>query len=74
MCACSVAQLCLTLCDPMDCSPPGSSFHRIFQARVLEWVAIYYSRGFSHPGSESASLVCLALPDGFFITAPVGKH
>ena len=36
----SVAQSCLTLCDSMDCSPPGSSVHRIFQARVLEWGAI----------------------------------
>ena len=35
-----VPQLCLTLSDPMDCSPPGSSLHGIFQARVLEWVAI----------------------------------
>ena len=35
-----VAQLCLTLCDPMDCSLPVSTIHRIFQARILEWVAI----------------------------------
>ena len=38
-----VAQSCLTLCDPMDCSPPGSSIHGIFQARVLEWGAIDFS-------------------------------
>ena len=38
-----VAQSCLTLCDPMDCSLPGSSVHGIFQARVLEWVAIAFS-------------------------------
>ena len=38
-----VAQLYLTLCDPMDCSPQGSSFHGIFQARVLEWGAIAFS-------------------------------
>ena len=38
-----VAQLCLTLSDLMDCSPPGSSVHGIFQARVLEWVAIAFS-------------------------------
>ena len=37
-------QLCPTLCDPMDCSPPGSSVHGIFQARVLEWGAIAFSR------------------------------
>ena len=40
---------CLTLSYPMDCSPPGSSIHRIFQARVLEWVAISFSRGSSPP-------------------------
>ena len=39
-----VTQSCLTLCDPMDCSLPGSSVHGIFQARVLEWVAISFSR------------------------------
>ena len=37
-----VAQLCLTLSDPMDCSPPGSSIRGIFQARVLEWVDIAF--------------------------------
>ena len=40
-----VAQLCLTPIDPMDCSPPGSSVHGIFQARVLEWGAIAISGG-----------------------------
>ena len=38
-----VSQSCLTLSDPMDCSPPGSSAHGIFQSRVLEWVAIAFS-------------------------------
>ena len=42
-----VAQSCLTLCNPMDCSLPGSSVHAIFQARTLEWVAICFSRGSS---------------------------
>ena len=46
---CSVVKSCPTLCDPMDCSPPGSSVHGIFQARVLEWVAISSSRGSSRP-------------------------
>ena len=46
---CSVAQSCLTLCDPMECSPPGSSVHGIFQARTLEWFAISSSRGSSWP-------------------------
>ena len=40
-------QLCLTLCDPMDCSPPGSSVQGILQARILEWVAMPSSRGYS---------------------------
>ena len=44
-----VAQLCPTLLDPVDCSLPGSSVHGIFQARVLEWVAIFFSRGSSQP-------------------------
>ena len=44
-----VAQSCPTLCDPMDCSLPGSSVHGIFQARVLEWIAISFSRGSSQP-------------------------
>ena len=39
-----ITQSCLTLCDPMDCSPPGSSVHGIFQARILEWIAIFFSR------------------------------
>ena len=42
-----VSQSCLTLCDPMDCSLPGSSVHGILQARILEWVAIPFSRGSS---------------------------
>ena len=44
-----VTQLCPTLCDPIDCSLPGSSIHGIFQARVPEWVAISFSRGSSQP-------------------------
>ena len=45
----SVAQLCLTLRNPMDCSPPVSSVHGILQARILEWVAIPFSRGIFPP-------------------------
>ena len=44
-----VSQLCPALCNPMDCSLPGSSIHGIFQARVLEWGAISFSRGSSRP-------------------------
>ena len=47
MCVC--AQSYLTLCDTMDCSLPGSSVHGILQARILEWVAISFSRGSSQP-------------------------
>ena len=43
----SVAQLCPTLCDPMDCNLTGSSVHGILQGRILEWVAIPFSRGSS---------------------------
>ena len=39
-----VAHLCPTLCNPMDCSPPGTSVHRILKARIVEWVAISFSR------------------------------
>ena len=44
-----VTQLCLSLCDSIDCSPPGSSVLGILQARILEWVAIPFSRGSSQP-------------------------
>ena len=45
LCACSVTKSRLTLCDPTGCSPPGSSVHGIFQARILEWVAISTFQG-----------------------------
>ena len=48
-----VAQSCPTLCDPMDCSLPGSSVHGIFQAIVLEWIAISFSRGSSQSRDQT---------------------
>ena len=48
-----VAQFCLTLCDPMDCSLPDPSVHGILQARILEWVAMPSSRGSSLPRSQT---------------------
>ena len=48
-----VAQSCLTLWDPIDCSPPGSSVHGILQARILKWVAIFFSRGSSQPRDQT---------------------
>ena len=50
-----VARWCPTLCNPMDCSLPGFSIQGIFQARVLEWVAISFSRGSSLPGIKPGS-------------------
>ena len=44
-----VSQLCPTLCYSIDCSPPGSSVHRILQAKIPEWITIPFSRGYSHP-------------------------
>ena len=56
-----VAQSCPTLGDPMDCSPPGSSVHGIPQARVLEWVAISFSRIFPTQGWNPGLLLCRLL-------------
>ena len=54
-----VAQLCLTLCEPMDCSPPGSSIYGILQARILESVSIPFLQGtFSTQGSNPGLLYC----------------
>ena len=50
---CVHAQSHLTLCNPMNCSPPGSSVHGILQARILEWVAMPSSRGSSRPGDRT---------------------
>ena len=72
--ACSVARSYLTLCNPMGCNPPGSSVHGIFHARILEWVAIFSSRGSSPPrNQEPTSLESPALAGRFFPPAPPGK-
>ena len=52
---CSVTKSCLTVCDPVDCSSPGSSVHGISQARVLEWAAIFFSRESSQPRIKPTS-------------------
>ena len=52
-CMCVCAQSRLTLCNPMDCNPPGSSVHEILQARILERVAISYSRGYSQSRDQT---------------------
>ena len=58
-----VAQSCLTLWDPTDCSPSGSSVHGIFQTRVLEWAVISFSRRSSRPRDQT-QVSCIAC--GFF--------
>ena len=52
-------QLCPTLCDPVDCSPPGSSVHGILQARIVDWVPVPFSRGSLQPGDQTW-LFCIA--------------
>ena len=56
-----VAQSCPTLCNPVDCSPPGSSVHGIFQARVLEWVAISFSKSNYRKKESEVTQSCLTL-------------
>ena len=65
-----VTQLCLTLYDPMDCSPPGSSVHGILQARILECVAISFSRGSSQPRDRARVSY---IEGGFFTAEPPEK-
>ena len=67
------AQSGLTLCDPMDCSPPGSPVHGILQARIPEWVAISLSRGSSQLRDQTHISVSPALTAVFFTTEPPGK-
>ena len=52
-----VSQLCLTLCDPVDCSLPGSSVHGILQERIPEWVAIPFPRGTSQPRDQTHEIL-----------------
>ena len=74
VCLCMCAQLCPTLCNPLNCSPPGSSVHGIFQARILEWVAIASSRGSSLPWNQTQVSCSSCIASGFFTTEPPGKH
>ena len=68
-CCCLVAKFCLTLCDPMDCSLPGSPVHGILQTRILEWVTIPFSRRSSLPRDQTC-IFCIA---GVFFTTEPGK-
>jgi len=74
MCVCAKPpQSCLTLCEPMDCSPPGSSVHGILQARIVERVVMPSSRDLHDPGTELVSLMPPALAGGFFTTSATWK-
>ena len=70
---CLVTESCLTLCGLMDYSLPGSSVQEVFQASILEWVAIFFSTDLPDPGVEPLSHVSPVLAGGFFTTAPPGK-
>ena len=71
---CLVAQSCPTLCNPIDCSWPGSSVHGISQARILErWVPFPSPGNLLDPGIEPLSLASPALASGFFTTASPKK-
>jgi len=65
---------CFILCDSMDCSPPGSSVHGIFQARILEQVAIPSFRGFSQPRIEPSSLASPALQENSLPADSLGSQ
>ena len=62
-------QSCLTLCDSMDYNPPGYSVHGVLQARILEWVAMLYSRDLPDPVTKPTFLMSPALAGGFFTTS-----
>ena len=71
--SCLHAQQCTTFYDPIDCSPPGSSVHGIFQARLLEWVAISFSREPSQPRDQTYVPASPALKGRFLTSEPPGK-
>ena len=71
---CVHGQSCLTLCNSMDCSPPGSSVHEIFQARILEWLSFPSPGNLPDPGIKATFRVSPALASGFFTTAPPGTN
>ena len=74
MCVCAeLLQPCLTLCDPVDCRPPGPSAHGILQTRILEWVAKPPPGDLPHPGIKPTFLMSPALTGGFFTTSATWK-
>ena len=73
LCFLPCVQLCPTLCDPMDCKLPGSSVDGIFQARILEWVALPPPGDLAHPGIEPTSPVSPASQAESLPAEPSGK-
>ena len=73
LCYAILLQLCLTLWDHVDYSPPGSSVHGDLQARILEWVAMTFSRESYQPRDRTHVSSCLALAGGFFTTSTTWK-
>ena len=73
LCCLKSLQSCLTLCYPMDCSPPGSSVHGILPARILEWVAMPSSRGSSQPRDPTRISCSSCIAGEFFTAEPPGK-
>ena len=71
--ACSLAQLCLTLCDPIDCSPPGCSVMEFSRKEYWGGLPFPIPGDLSDPGIETASLVSPALAGRFFTAVPPGK-
>ena len=72
-CSVSCCSVMLTLCDPLDCSPLGSSVHGIFHARILEWVAIIILQGSSWPRDWTWVFCVSCIAGGFFTAEPFGK-
>ena len=70
---CLFTKSCQTLCDPMDCSPLGSFVHGIFQARILDWVAISFSRESSQP-MDKTHVFCLAEKNSFKFSKVICPH
>ena len=72
MCVCAKSlQLCLTLCDPMDCILPGFSVHWILQAGIPEWLPFPPPGDLPDPGIEHVSLISAALAGGFFTSSTI---
>ena len=72
-CVYLVTQSCLTLCHPLDCSPPDSTVHGTFQARTLEWVAISFCRGSSQPRDQTQVSCVSYIASRFFTYWAIGK-